>query len=402
MIKLNKDLVRGSFILLIVFNIYALINFIFQSSMARLLSIADYGVLAALLYLVYFLGIFAESIQTVFAKITSIEKDNRIIKNIFRRSMRKLFPITLIFFLIYLIIAVPLYFYKDISYPLFALNSLFIFTVLFLPITRGIMQGKKRFTALGINLIIEASIKLALSILLVWFGWRIYGAITGALLGTFLALIFSFTQIKDVNKVKEKKADTIELKEDSKSIFIVIASLLAFYIVDIFIAQIVFTKEIAGMYAIASILSKAIFWGTQPISRAMFPLSTEKNQDEKTANNTYHTAFILLSIVIVAVLVLFFFLSDFIIKIFSGKEISESASILFYLGLATSMLSFANLNILYKVSRKKPKNPHVFFIIFIIGIALLLVFKGSLLQYSLAFITASAIFLWGSIVLIKD
>src|SRR3989344_265424 len=157
--KLDKELVKGSFILLIVFNIYALMNFVFQSSMARLLSVADYGVLAALFYLVYVLSIFADSIQNVFAKTSSIEKDNGHIKNILKRSAKKIYPFTIIFFIIYLILAIPLYLYRDIPYSLLFLNGLFIFTSLFLPIARGVLQGRKKFSSLGGNLIIESGVK---------------------------------------------------------------------------------------------------------------------------------------------------------------------------------------------------------------------------------------------------
>ncbi len=402
MIKLDRDLIKGSFILLVVFNIYAFLNFIFQSSMARLLSVADYGVLAALFYLVYILSIFAESIQNVLAKTSSIEKDNGHLKNILKRSFKKIYTLTILFFLVYLILAVPLYFFKEISYSLLALNGLFIFTSLFLPITRGIMQGRKKFTSLGINLIIEASVKLLLSIALVWIGWKVYGAIIGAVLGTLMALIFSFAPIREITKADEKKADNLNLKQDSKSVFLVTFALLSFYILDIFIAQLVFSREIAGFYAIAAILSKAIFWGTQPISRAMFPISAEKSKNKTSTDNTYLNAFILLSLIIFIGLVLFFFFPDFIIRIFSGKDIPESSSILFYLGLATAVLSFANLNILYKVSKKNPKNPYTFFIVLAVSISILFIFNDSLKEYSIAFLTSSTIFLWGSIFLLND
>ena len=74
MIKINRALLGGSLILLITFNLYALINFFFQFSMARMLSIADYGTLAALYSIVYFMGVFAEPIQTVITKYSASNK----------------------------------------------------------------------------------------------------------------------------------------------------------------------------------------------------------------------------------------------------------------------------------------------------------------------------------------
>ena len=111
--KIDKDLIKGSFILLIVFNLYSFLNFIFQASMARLLSISDYGILGALFYLVYILGIFGESIQNIFAKTSATEKDNGYLKNITKRFYKKIGPLTGIFFIFYLLLGLLLYYLKE-------------------------------------------------------------------------------------------------------------------------------------------------------------------------------------------------------------------------------------------------------------------------------------------------
>lgn len=402
--KIHSGLVKGSFVLLVVFGIYGFLNFIFQASMARLLSVSDYGVLAFLFYFVYILSIFAESIQTVFSKQTSLEKNDEKLKNIINRALKKIFFASFLIYGFYLILMFPFSIYRKIPYGLFVLTGLFIFSSLPLPVMRGVMQGRKKFIGLGANLIVESLVKLCLAISFVAIGWKIYGAVGGALLGTFAALFYSFFGIKDFRKIKEKKAETVEIKKDSKYVFMITFSLLAFYITDIFIAQLVFDKETAGVYAIASVLGKAIFWGTQPIGRAMFPLATEKGENKKLNHNIYYNALAILSMVTICALILFYFLPSQIISIFAGKEIAKSANILFYLGIANTLLSFANLNILYKISKRVPEKKEIFYFLafLLIGIILLVVFNDSLLKFSLAFIASSSLFLWGSIVLMKE
>lgn len=369
--------------------------------MARFLSVQDYGVLAALFYLVYVLGIFAESIQTVFSKQSSIERENEKMKNIIKRAMKKVFVFSIIFYFLYLIIALPFSIYKQISYPLFILNGLFIFTILLLPVVRGVMQGRKQFFSLGANLLTEASIKLFLSLFFVFIGWKIYGALLGAILGTFVALFSSFFGIKEIYRVKERFAETMKIKEDSKAVFMVTFSLLAFYTADIFIAQIVFSKEVAGYYAIASVLSKAIFWGTQPIGRAMLPIVVEESNsiEKKKDKTTFYNAMTLLVFAIVVALLIFFVFPSEIIEIFAGKEILQSAQILFYLGIGTALLSLSNLVMLHKMSVSKPMRKDVvsFFLMLICGLILLAVFRNSLVEYSLAFVASSLIFFIGSV-----
>lgn len=368
--------------------------------MARFLSVADYGVLAALFYLTYILAIFSESIQTVFSKQAAVEEENGKLKNLAKRAMRKTVGFSILLFFLY--VCAMFFFLSDrANFSLIMINAFFIFSSLLLPINRGIMQGKKKFGALGTSLIIESSIKLTLGIIFVMLGFGLYGAVGGALLGTFTALFFSFSGIKEIFRAEEKKAETLHIKESSKKIFLVSFFLLAFYITDIFIAQLIFDKETAGIYSLASVLSKAIFWGTQPIGRAMFPLTAEENKNKKNDNHTFFNAIAILGTLIFFALVVFYFFPSELIHIFSGKYSPESSQLLFNLGLATSALSFANLILLYKISKKEPTNKQIMFfgIIFITGIVLLYNLKSSIQSYSLAFLFASVLFLAGSILM---
>ncbi len=400
MIKLDKTLIKGSFILLVVFNLYSLLNFIFQSSMARFLTVAEYGILAALFYFVYLLGIYSEAIQTIITRYTASEANLGKLKNMLKRALKKSWVIAIISFLVYNVIAIPLSAVLNIPYFLLFLTGFAIGAAFFLPITRGILLGRRRFTVLGMNMIIESSSKLILATILVLLGWKIYGALIGLLVGVFLALGISFLSLKKVLQAKEEQADMSGIYGYSGPVFTIIFALQLFFIIDILIAQAVFSKDIAGYYAIASMLSKIIFWGTQPISRAMFPLAAEKQNNNKRESR-YLNALGFLSICIFGILILFLLFPEEIIFLFSGRNISESTEILLYLGIATSLLSFANLNILYKISRGKTANAYLFLIILLIGVGLLLYFNHSLIEYTIAFLLTSAIFLWASIMLLK-
>jgi len=401
MIKISKGLLKGSFILLIAFGIYNFFNFIFQFSMARLLTIEDFGILASLYSIIYALALFTEAIQIVITKYASKETDKGRMKNILRRSLRKSFLVASVFFLAYLPIAIFLSFLLKINYLLLALNGLMIFAAFLTPITRGIMQGKERFKSLGLNMVIESTVKLAFAVLLVFFGWKVYGAIAGTLIGVSAAFILSFLPLKNIIKVKEKKVQTKEIYNYSKPVFFVVMAILIFYSIDIIIARIFFPADIAGSYAIASILAKTIFLGTQPISKAMFPMSSKKNSKEKP-ENIFANSLLILLLAIIAALLVFYLFPELLIKIFSGRNIAESAGILFNLGLAISLISITNLILLYKISIGKVKG-YAYLIIFIfIEIFLLSYFSKDLFQFSLAFVTASTIFLWGSIVLLNE
>ena len=399
MTKFNRALLGGSLILLITFNLYNLINFVFQFAMARMLTPADYGLLATLFSFIYLSGIFSEPMMTILAKYSAGESEEKI-KNLLKRSLRKAFKIASSIFLVFIFLAIPLSVLLNIPYLLLSSTGLIIFAAFFLPITRGILQGKKRFQSLGVNLVIEALIKLSLAIIFVLIGWKVYGAMTAAILASFLAFFFSFLALRDIFKSREKQMEMPGFYSYSWPAFFMLFSILLFFSLDVIIARIVFDATTAGYYAIASTLAKIIFLATLPISKALFPISAERKEDDN--DSLLGSTLILILALISLALVAFYFFPDFIIKIFAGRMIIESGNILIYLAIAMSILSITNLLLLFKLSRGKTKNYWIFIVFPIIEAVLLSVFSHNLIEFSLALIVASAIFLWGIIFFLEE
>ena len=408
MVKFDRAIIGGSIILLITFNIFNLLNFIFQASMARLLLPAEYRIVGVLLSVMYIAGIFSESIQNVIIKYTSQEKDGGKIKNLLKRAKKRALLLATIAFFVYLVIMVPLAYLSHIHYALLALHGLVIFGLFMLPVTRGVMQGKKLFARLGMNLIIESAIKLILGIVFVLIvaryfpALKIYAVSIAILAGVFSALFFSGIALKGIMRMKEKKIPvTFYLFADkSVSIIFITFIIILFYSVDIFIANIVFPEDLAGYYTYASLLAKSIFWGTQPISKALFPISAEKAKMK--AGSTFANALALLSGLVILSLIIIYFFPGLLIRIFAGGEYQESIRALPILALGTSMLSFANLVLLYKIARGATRGYLVLGIALVVEVLLLFTYSNSLVQFSLAYMAAAAIFLWASTALLKE
>lgn len=394
MSKLNKELLTGSLILLITFNLFNIINFFFQIAMARMLSPADYGILATLFSFIYLSGIFGEPIMTIIAKYSASEKSREKTKNLLKRSLKKALKFSSIIFIIYIFLAIPLSYLLKMHYLLLSSTGLMIFAAFLPSITRGCLQGKKIFKSLGINLIIEGIIKLFLAVIFVFIGWKVYGAMFAAIIGAAIAFLFSLLALRDILKSKEKPVKIPAFYSYSWSAFFILFSLLIFFSLDIIIARIVFPATLAGYYAIASILSKTIFLATQPISKALFPIAAEKQ------HKGYKLLINAISIILLCMLpalVIFYFFPSLLTLIFAGRYIIEVQNILFYLAIAMSLFSLTNLFILYKLSLGKTRNYWLFIIFPIIEVLLLSIFSHNLIEFSLALITSSAIFLWGSI-----
>jgi len=367
--------------------------------MARMLPIEQYGILVTLYAIIYILAVFTESIQLVITKYTTEKKDGEV-KNLIKKSSGKSLKISFILFIVYLIISIPLSIILKIAYPLVALTGVIIFSSFLLPITRGVLQGQKRFGTLGFNTISEAVIKLSSAIFLVLIGWMVYGAVVATLLGTYFSLLISFVSLKKIFKSKEIETKNTGIYAYSAPVFVAIIAVIVFYSIDVILAKIFFSPEIAGYYAISSMIAKVIFFGTQPISKAMFPIASESKDGKKT-KRVFKYAVLLLCLLILIGLLVVYFMPELLIKIFSGRSIPQITSILILPALATGILSLTNLNIFYKLSQGKVKGCFYLPIFVVIEIVLMSLFSYSLASFSLAFAVSSLIFLFGSIILHK-
>jgi O-antigen/teichoic acid export membrane protein len=398
----SKGLFGGSVILLITMNLFNALNYFFQFVMVRMLGAINYGILAALLAIIYVFNVFGETIQIVMAKYTAGERETGKLKNALRRATKKSLNISFILFLIYLVVAIFLSKFLKIEYSLLFLVGLILITVFLLPINRGILQGMKKFNAFGFNMILEAVVKLGLAILLVFIGWKVYGAITGLIVGGLVAFLFSFLSLKKILKSKEETTDTKEIYKYSLPMLVVMFVIVAFYSMDVILAKAFFSETVAGQYAIASILSRIILFGTFPISRAMFPISSEVSGNSKSSRKILYRSLLILSFGVMVALAIMGLFPEFMVRIFSGENYPAASGILFNLSIAMSLMSFSNLILLYNLSIGKTKNYGFMFLFLIMEVFLLSIFHSNLVEYSITLIFLNMLFLFGSIFLLGE
>jgi O-antigen/teichoic acid export membrane protein len=398
--KLTRGLFGGSILFLIAFNIFNALNYFFHFFMARYLSAADYGVLAALMSIVFIFSIPSETIQLISSKFASTEKSDGNMKHFLFVYLKKGFFASLAVLAAYLVLAILLSKVLSINYLLLAITGL-LFPVFFtIPITRGILQGQERFGALGFNLIFEGIAKIALSVLFVFIGLKTYGAIAGVAFGILFAFALSFIPLRKIFSAKEAPSRFKLTYGYGTSVLIAIFMVYIFFSLDIIVAKAVFSAEYAGYYAIASMMAKVIFFATLPISKVMFPYLSSSSRDKKKRDRMYLYSILILAFCIFVALAGIFLFHDLIIRIFAGRLIPQSSSILLFVGIAFSLLSFTNLVLFQRLSLGRTRNCLWLFVFPLIEVILLYFFRHSLLEYSVALIAASAIFLWGSVVLI--
>jgi O-antigen/teichoic acid export membrane protein len=402
MINLKNPVIKGSIILILMTALFNFLNFLYHILMARTLSIEDFGLLKRVFVFLYFGAVLMESIQTIITKYSAENaNDKSKLKYILLKSFRKIGKLSALVFLSFIILSIPIMYYFDIPYTLLLMTGAFLSGSMLVPITRGIIQGQQRFYALGFSVISEGIFKVLFAYIFVWLGWRVYGAVAGVLLSVFLTLCVSFYYLREIRKSKKSSVDLSGIRNYSWPVLFLTGSLILFFNLDVLFSGYFFDDTLSGIYAIASTIALAIFVGTQPINRVLFPITANNSAQKKPSiNNFFKALFLILLCSFIALLVIGFY-PDFLVKLFSGKVIEQASSIVFILGLSTSILSITSLILYYKLSQGKTQGYKFIPVFLIIEIILLTLFHQDLLSFSLAFLSANVIFLIGSLVLLN-
>ncbi len=396
--RISKELAKGSLILFISVNIFNLLNLIFNFAGARLLGPSDYSTLATLMSIIFIFSIPNETIHAIISRYTtkfSVQKDKEQIKNLMTKSLKKLTLLSLTCFTAYSLASFLLEPFLKINSDLLIFTGIFIFGAFLLPITRGILQGTKKFNSLGLTYITESTIKLILAITLMLLGLGVYGAIGGVIAGGILAFALSFFSLKNILKIKNKKAETQGIYNYSIPTLVSMACIMIFFSLDLILAKAFFTEEIAGQYAAMSNLGKAIFLGTWGISRAMFPIISEKHDKKTDSKGTLEQSLLTVFFISLGVLFIYFTFPKQIVNILYGADYTPAAGLLIYPSIAMAILSLTNVLVLYNLCVNKPKRNYTALAFLTIQITLLSLFHSSILQFSIMLIISNILLFLG-------
>lgn len=169
-------------------------NYLYQILMGRLLTIGEFGEVNSIISFVTILSLPLGALTNYFAHTTSTymaEGRLPIIRNLHRKGLRKTFWIALALSLVLLMFSPIIASYLDLE-----LNKLFFVVFIFITTAlgatnTGFVQGLQNFINLSKLNIYASGLKLILSVILVWIGWKVYGALAGLVLSLFLSFIYS-------------------------------------------------------------------------------------------------------------------------------------------------------------------------------------------------------------------
>jgi O-antigen/teichoic acid export membrane protein len=364
--------------------------------MARMLGPVEYGTLAVITSIIAIFTIPSMSIQTLTAKKTTEYRSNkkfREIGGLFKTFLRNSFKISVVCFVFFILISFFLSGYLAIPLKVLLLTSFFLFGAFLFPVGTGVLQGMKRFKELGFICMINTFVKLIIGVTLVLIGFKIYGAVLAFILGALIAFILIFPFIRDIIKYDNKANEKIILSKENWYILMSMILVVMIYSIDVFFAKRFFPAEIAGKYAVISMIGKIVLFVNIAIGSVMFPLNSERFLKGSKTNNVIIKTVALVLLVCSFSLLLFYAFPEFIVRVLFGEGYVSMAQILFYTGITFSIISLLNIFILYRISENKIGKRHIFILgaFLITQIVLLFLYHKTIEEFVLAFMYSNIV-----------
>lgn len=301
--------------------------------MSRLLLPSDFGLLSSLLAIYVILAIPSRSISLATAKIVSttvLQKPIEVIKVLFVHIVKFILPLFAIVSFLLILLSPVFAVTLKVDIGIIALiGATYTFSVA-CPVIEGIFQGLENNVRLGMSLIILPILKIVLSLILVFLGFGVIGAIWGLIIASLVSPLFLIIFISPY-----LRGDDVQLSETFSfrtilPILITDLGFILFFNVDLLLVRVFFPPIESGYYAVISVVGRTILYIAGSIAIVMIPQavkSQESGQDvRKVLMNSLFISFTLSIISIILILLL----SDTIILIVFGENYQ---SVVIYLPL---------------------------------------------------------------------
>ncbi|HZI95571.1 MAG TPA: oligosaccharide flippase family protein [Candidatus Paceibacterota bacterium] len=359
-------------------------GYFYQFLMARMLMVEVYGELQSLLAILAVTSVLTGAISTVLTKYTAGFKAKDQLNKIYSLFLlftKKTLTVAIIFFVIFVLLSgyIAKFLNLTSAFPLIILGAGFLFSFSN-SINLGILQGLQKFKELSIISIISVFLKILFAILLIKFGFAINGAVGAVVLAGLIGYLISFYSLKFLFKQKKEEIETKEIFRYSFPVFFIILFTTLLCNVDIILVKHFFSAQIAGEYGALAILGHIIFFMAGPIEAVMFSMAAHAHSNNTNPTEVFKKTILLVSVIGSVILLCYFILPGFIIKVLIGAKFLFIGKYLGWFGIAMFLYSLVSLFTKYFLSIGKTKCAYLVGIGAILQVILIFIFHTNLWQ----------------------
>jgi O-antigen/teichoic acid export membrane protein len=396
-----RTLFGSSALVLIVGLVGNVSNYLYQFGMGRMLNVADFGTLNALLSLTTIVSVPASAITLFKAKHVARlvgEQGWGEVRLLYRRFLSRTLIFGGIASIAVAMFSGPLkdFFHIDGVWPVIIFSAL-IFCSLPVALNTGFFQGIQRFgtyAAIGSG---TGIIRLVAAILLVWAGAALNGALLGIVLASLFVFVASYGVIRSL--LRPYSSDSVKPLStaglSSTVLALLFLTLISF--MDMVLVKHLYSAEQAGIYAGVSVLGRAILYFPAAITQVLLPKASRASRSD---SHQLILASTLLTAALAVVGVLgFYFFSEPLLRIFLGSRYHGGSTLLAAYGLAMLFFAILTLFVNYCLARDIGGIYGILALIFVLEVSSVLFVQGTL--YYVPFCLAGVGFLGCVLLLLR-
>ncbi|MEX2013171.1 MAG: oligosaccharide flippase family protein [Candidatus Levyibacteriota bacterium] len=356
---LKHELINGTFYIFIGSIFGNFLAFLLNLFLARNLSYADYAIFASLLSVITLVAIPAGSINTVIVKFATgffVKNESDQMKNLYLLFFKFILGLSLLIIILFFIFAAPLMKYLHIDNPWYVISAGFVISSFYLnTLNNAFLQSLLKFKILSFLSIFGGLIKLAVGIIMVSAGYKVFGGLGALFSMSFIVYLVAYLPLTKIlrEKSSDKKIhlDTKQMFSYAVPTFITVLFLTSFTSMDVILVKHFFSPQEAGFYSGISLIGKVIFYFTVPIPMVMFPLLVKRHATGANFNNLFYLALILVILPSVAITSFYFIFPNFVINLFlGGREYLSVSKYLGIFGLFLTIFSMINVCVSFFLS----------------------------------------------------
>lgn len=335
---IKHPLISGSTVIFVGSMFANILNYLFNLGMGRFLLESEYGTFISLISIFNIFSVFGVTINTVFTKFTAVlvgQKREEYIGQLFMRGSWWIGIMAFAIMALIILFSHPLSRFLNInSVLLIDIIALTLFFSYLSFVGYGVLQGLLKFGYFSFINIFSSFIKLALGLILIFFGFKTLGAVTAFFLSAVVGYLLVFLPLRKFLIKKETKGFHIpslrrNLSLYAMPVFLSSIGITAFITMDIILVKHFFSPTIAGQYAAISTMGRSIFFAVSPIALVLFPLVAQKKEKGESLTGIVLLSILLIGIPSAILSIIYFVFPEMIRLIFYP---SFSSSINQYLG----------------------------------------------------------------------
>lgn len=334
------------------------INYLYHLLMGRILGPADYGSLASIYSIIYVVAIVPISTSYAIVKFISHAKDKGERSYIHQSLNKFVWKLAIASSLVLLAVSPLLAKFLNLGQVIgVAMIAPLTFLSLITLINQASMQGMLKFIGLVGPNITNAIGKLGFGLALVFFGFGVNGAVFGILMALVISYFFSVWLKKGMFDARPNK-DNFTIHKFLDYAFPVLMQALAFtayFTVDVILVKHFFPPFEAGLYAALSTLGKIVYFASQPITAAMFPIVVGKRSRGERYREIFFISFILTVLISLGITAVYWLFPDLAIGLLYGKDYLAAKPELVWMGgtMAFYSANYILVNFLLSIERVK-------------------------------------------------